>query len=551
MGASVAAWRVRARGAGVLACLITVGVALVGSLMFAREASATTCSTGAVTFSSTGAEQCYTVPSGVTSLRIVAVGARGASQGSGAGGFGAVVTGQITVTAGQTLYVEVGASGSVNGGVSFGGGGSAGGDAGSGGGASDVRTMPAAGGAASLSSRLLVAGGGGGAGDFGLGLSASPNGGAGGSAGIDALGDGGAGGTGGNYSSTDTGGTGGGEGTPSAGGAAGVGGSGGSGGSNGDAGASGSFGAGANGPEGGGGGGGYYGGGSGGGNGIDSFEDFAAEGGGGAGSSFVSQFVVDATVGADATGTPEVTVVPLVATVSYSPEAGLSFSGTQPIETISSPETVTIHNTGTGPLQISGLTFSGSDPQDFLVTYNACMGLIAPGGDCTLGVSFAPQAQGASSASLQITSNDPSSPAVVSLSGTGGLLPQGPAGQTGATGTSGATGTTGAAGPRGPKGPAGKVELVTCKTARNGNEKCTTKLVSKPLKFKAAPSAARARVERGRVLCATGFALPTAHHGWQLLLSYRRRMTAGRYTMTLRRRSAGRWLTDRQTITIA
>jgi hypothetical protein len=121
-----------------------------------------------LTFSYTGAEQTYTVPAGVTSLYITATGARGGgpTSGYGTGGRGAVATGAIAVTPGQTLYIEVGGiGGQPDGG--FNGGGASGSRNGlsgwGGGGASDVRTVPRAS-AGTLSSRLIVAGGGGGSG---------------------------------------------------------------------------------------------------------------------------------------------------------------------------------------------------------------------------------------------------------------------------------------------------------------------------------------------------------------------------------------------------
>jgi adhesin/invasin len=113
-------------------------------------------------FSFTGKEQKFKVPAGVTSVHVVAVGSQGANGGEffggpvPAGGLGAVVSGDLGVTAGEKLYVEVG-------GVTFNGGGS-GANGGGGGGASDVRKKPSAEGEESLTSRLLVAAGGGGGG---------------------------------------------------------------------------------------------------------------------------------------------------------------------------------------------------------------------------------------------------------------------------------------------------------------------------------------------------------------------------------------------------
>lgn len=127
------------------------------------------------TFTYTGAEQTFTVPDGVTSVDLAAVGASGgalqSSDGAGPGGT-ASVSG-YAVTAGQKLYVEVGGTGS-NGGYAGSAGGFNGGGAGGsvpagdeagagpgGGGASDVRTV-ASGQAGSLASRAVVASGGGG-----------------------------------------------------------------------------------------------------------------------------------------------------------------------------------------------------------------------------------------------------------------------------------------------------------------------------------------------------------------------------------------------------
>jgi hypothetical protein len=86
-------------------------------------------------------------------------------------GRGAVVSGVVSVTPGQVLYVEVGGTGGLPAG-GFNGGGESGSalldprlaQDGGGGGASDVRTVPMSAGVISLTSRLIVAGGGGGSG---------------------------------------------------------------------------------------------------------------------------------------------------------------------------------------------------------------------------------------------------------------------------------------------------------------------------------------------------------------------------------------------------
>src|SRR5262249_17762787 len=144
-------------------------------------------------------EQMFTVPAGVTSVHVVAKGA----SGGNAGGKGAVVSGDVAVAEGDTLYVEVG------GGSDFNGGGAPPLEgAGVGGGASDVRTITRTA-PGTLGSRLLVAAGGGGGGAaFGAGPnSAFSPGGAGGDAGTAGTDGPAAPGTGGGAGTTSSGGS--------------------------------------------------------------------------------------------------------------------------------------------------------------------------------------------------------------------------------------------------------------------------------------------------------------------------------------------------------
>ncbi len=92
---------------------LAVAVLGVSSIMFAPAvAAAATPPTVTETFSATGTEQSFTVPTGVSSVRVEAIGAAGESGFDGTvGGSGADVVGQLPVTAGEILYVEVAASG--------------------------------------------------------------------------------------------------------------------------------------------------------------------------------------------------------------------------------------------------------------------------------------------------------------------------------------------------------------------------------------------------------------------------------------------------------
>jgi len=126
----------------------------------------------ATTFAFTGAPQTYTVPAGVTKLRVTAGGAAGGTSSVNTGGGGGVVYATLPVTPGEVLTVYVGGKGvggatdgSNSGGAGgYNGGGSSPGSYGSGGGgATDLRRSASAP-STSLADRLLVAGGGGGGG---------------------------------------------------------------------------------------------------------------------------------------------------------------------------------------------------------------------------------------------------------------------------------------------------------------------------------------------------------------------------------------------------
>ncbi len=443
----------RGRAHGMVALFGVVGAVAVSLLAFAGSALAALPSNcrqtqNAVTcaFAYTGVEQVFIVPSGVDSVRVDAVGAAGGvGDQTAPGGTGGAAGAPVSVSPGASLYVEVGGVGNRAGvpgaGGWNGGGGGANGSSGGGGGASDVRTISCRSGcpgsSVSLDSRLVVAagGGGGGAADLPSAFLA----GAGGAAAT----------AGGN--AQQAGGSGGAPGTLSNGGAGGAGGIGdldplvhqelpGQAGTSGQGGSGSGTAAGGQVGSGGGGGGGYYGGGGGGsGPGANATLEPVGGGGGGGGASYAP----GGTSGLAATGVaPSVTITYMLPAASVSPQS-LSFAP-QPQATLSPSQPVTVANTGGAPLRVTGLTFTGSDPGDFLVSSDDCRGAeIDPGTSCTVNVSFAPQAQGSRTATLNIKSNDPLTPATVALSGTGSQLATGAQGPTGATGPPGPTGATG------------------------------------------------------------------------------------------------------------
>ncbi len=154
----------RRRRLGIVVALAALVATLSGLALASSVPAGAACQTGTYTFTSTGTEQCYTVPLGATTLRVTTVGAPSAS-----GQKGALVRGTITVPAGTTtLYVNVGGAGSgQTGGFNGGGTGGTGssGNGSGGGGGSDVRTCGASSCTLSSSdSRLIVAAGAGGSG---------------------------------------------------------------------------------------------------------------------------------------------------------------------------------------------------------------------------------------------------------------------------------------------------------------------------------------------------------------------------------------------------
>ena len=127
----------------------------------------------------------------------------------------------------------------------------------------------------------------------------------------------------------------------------------------------------------------------------------------------------------------------------FAPVITLSLSTTslafgQENETLTTaPQTVTLSNTGSATLNISSITVSGTDPNDFPETNN-CGASVAVGANCTISVSFAPTITGARTAQMLITDNASGSPQLVSLSGSGINAPTAPGSfQISVNGTSG------------------------------------------------------------------------------------------------------------------
>ncbi len=118
----------------------------------------------------------------------------------------------------------------------------------------------------------------------------------------------------------------------------------------------------------------------------------------------------------DASSTPSVALsgTGIEPTISVSTTT-LAF-GNQRINTTSTAQTVTLTNTGTAALNISG----DSAPAGYLVTPPASFPIaVLPGGKAIFTVQFAPTASGPANGNLAITSDAASSPTQVALTGTG------------------------------------------------------------------------------------------------------------------------------------
>jgi len=124
---------------------------------------------------------------------------------------------------------------------------------------------------------------------------------------------------------------------------------------------------------------------------------------------------------------PSATILPSTLTFSSENQAA-----TSPVQSL------TLTNSGNAALSITAISFAGPNSGDFRQT-NSCGASLVAGGNCSIGVTFAPTATGPRSATLNISDNATGSPQLVNLTGTG-VPPATPAG----TYTITVTGTSGA-----------------------------------------------------------------------------------------------------------
>jgi methionine-rich copper-binding protein CopC len=104
------------------------------------------------------------------------------------------------------------------------------------------------------------------------------------------------------------------------------------------------------------------------------------------------------------------------AIASLSP-GSLNF-GNQTLGITSSPQNVTLTNSGNINLTISLIQITGTNSGDFNQTNN-CPSSLSPNNSCQIGVTYTPTATGTRNAAVSITDNAPNSPQSVSLTGVG------------------------------------------------------------------------------------------------------------------------------------
>jgi hypothetical protein len=143
-----------------------------------------------------------------------------------------------------------------------------------------------------------------------------------------------------------------------------------------------------------------------------------------AGQTYFYRVLASNTVGSAVPGYPTLTADSApsnTASILYQPMSGLVLSptslafGNQLVGTNSTTRTVTLSNTGTATVTITGVTFTGP----FSRNGGTCAATLLAGGNCTIGIRFRPVASGPAVGQVSIANSDPGSPHTAALSGNG------------------------------------------------------------------------------------------------------------------------------------
>jgi hypothetical protein len=125
---------------------------------------------------------------------------------------------------------------------------------------------------------------------------------------------------------------------------------------------------------------------------------------------------------------PESVTANFGAAVAAAPIASLtptSLTFTATSGTTGAAQSATLANSGDAPLDISGITITGTNPTDFALSTgtNACGATLAAGSSCLIYVTFTPASVATFSATLSVADNAVGSPQTAALTGTGTPLP--------------------------------------------------------------------------------------------------------------------------------
>ncbi len=122
------------------------------------------------------------------------------------------------------------------------------------------------------------------------------------------------------------------------------------------------------------------------------------------------------TITDDAANSPQTIALTGTGTVVELSPTSLDFPD-QRVGTIGPPQTVTLTNTGSTPLNIHGIAISGDNFGDFIET-TTCGSSVPANSSCTIDVRFRPTATGERTASLKVR-HDGGGAQPVKLRGTG------------------------------------------------------------------------------------------------------------------------------------
>jgi hypothetical protein len=129
------------------------------------------------------------------------------------------------------------------------------------------------------------------------------------------------------------------------------------------------------------------------------------------------------TIDDDATDSPQQIALSGTGIENAGPQANFSATsldfGNQTVDTKSTPQTVTVTNTGDANLQIDDVALGGDDPSNFSVQDTCHESTIAPNRTCDIHVTFGPLENGDFTATITVTDNATNNTTTITLTGSG------------------------------------------------------------------------------------------------------------------------------------